>query len=84
MADLDSTETGYTDRALASRLNPFIGTASTDETLANVSDGLAFMAIVSGALAECCGDAGANGLAVILNGMRTALQFETQNAGGAL
>ncbi len=85
MAKLDSTETLYTGgRALASRLNPFIGYASTGETLENVSDGLAFMAIVSGALAEGCGDAGANGLALIFKGMHTALQFETQNTGGAL
>ncbi len=50
MAELDSTETLQTGRALASRLNPFIGYASTDETLENVSDGLAFMATVASAL----------------------------------
>lgn len=83
MAGLDSTEPLQIERALASRLNPFIGYSSTDETLESVGNGLALMALVSESLAEGFGEAGAGGLGAILRGMRTALQFETQNAGGA-
>lgn len=84
MAAMDSTETIETGRALASRLNPFIGYASSGETLENVSDGLEFLNLATCALADGGSNATAGGLSIVLRCMAEAIHFERQSQGGAL
>lgn len=84
MAATDSTETMDTGRALASRLNPFIGYASSGETLENVRDGLEFLSLVACGLADGGTNETAGGLSATLRAMSVALRFESQSQRGAL
>ena len=84
MAAMDSTETIETGRALASRLNPFIGYASSGETLENVRGGLEFLSLAACGLADGGSNETAGGLSAVLSAMSVALRFEVQSLGGAL
>ncbi len=84
MATHDSTQSLGTERALASRLNPFIGYASIQETLDNVSEGLEFLNLAAGALADGGSNSTAGGLSIVLKCMAEAIHFERQSEGGAL
>lgn len=82
MAVMDSTETIETGRALASQLNPFIGYASSGETLENVRGGLEFLSLAACGLADGGSNETAGGLSAVLRCMGEALRFESQR--GAL
>lgn len=84
MATHDSTEPLEAGRALASRLNPFIGYATTSETLENVSEALEFLNLAACALADGGSNATAGGLSTVLRCMGEALRFERRSQGGAL
>ena len=78
MATHDSTEPLEAGRALASQLNPFIGYASTGETLENVRGGLEFLSLAASSLADGGSDATAGGLSAVLRCMGEALRFESK------
>lgn len=85
MAELDSTETLYTGgRALASRLNPFIGFSDASDTAENVRMGLEFLSIAAYGLADGNSDEAMGGLSTIFRAMGAALSYEKESAGGAL
>ena len=84
MAAMDSTETIETGRALASRLNPFIGYASGGETLENVRGGLEFLSLAAVALSDGGNNETAGGLSAVLSAMSVAIRFEGQSIGGAI
>lgn len=84
MAIHDSTEPRETGRALASRLNPFIGYASTGETIENVRGGLEFLSLAACGFGDGGSSETAGGLSAVLRTMSVALRFEGQSLGGAL
>lgn len=84
MAAMDSTETIETGRALASRLNPFVGYASSGETLENVRGGLEFLSLAACGLADGGSNETAGGLSALLRVMSVALRFEGESLGGTL
>lgn len=84
MATQDFTEPPAISRETATRLNPFIGYASSDETLESVRGGLEFLSLAAVALSDGGSNLTAGGLSTILRGMGLALHFETQIQRGAL
>lgn len=78
MAVLDFTEHPVIDRETASRLNPFIDSYSSLDTLLYVREGLEFLSFVAFSTSGGGSDFTAGGLSCILRALSIATTFEIE------